>query len=180
MRLLAAACLALAYCATAGAARGPTAAETRAFAAAVRAHTGAPVVFAGVRVSSVDPAYASVRWAPQAAPSAHWLELYRHTGATWRFVWGRQDAERGEGACAYVPAAVLRELDGTVCPAPPALHARPADRAEGPLLESAFTSSLLASSYASRARLRSLCVSRLDSEWAAGLTVLAQTQGVVW
>jgi hypothetical protein len=161
------------------AARVP-AAESRAVAAAVRAHTGAPVVLAAVHVSSIARRFASVRWAYPTSPSAHWVEVYRRDAGRWSFLWGRPSAAHGEGVCAFVPTAVAHELYGVRCPGPRALHARPADAAETSLLASAFTASAAARTYAYRTHLRSLCVSRLSSEWAAASTVLTETQGVVW
>ena len=76
------------------AARGPTAAESRAVAEAVREHTGSPVVLGSVHVSSIDPHFASVRWAYPAAPGVHWLEVYRRDAGRWSFLWGRPSAAR--------------------------------------------------------------------------------------
>jgi hypothetical protein len=162
------------------AARVPNAAEARAVVEAVREHIGARVAVASVRVSAVDPDFATVRWSRPTTPRAHWVELYRRAAGRWTFVWGRPSAARAEGACAFVPAAVARELYGTHCPGARALHARPADAVETPLLESAFATSAAARTYAYRTHLRSLCVSRLNSEWAAASTVLTETQGIVW
>jgi hypothetical protein len=175
--------VALACLATAGgaaAAREPTPAEARAFAAALRAHAGKHVSVRSALVSTVDRAFADVRWASTFAPNAEWVEVYRRAPEGWRFVWGRRATRPGTGACAFVPAPVVRDLYGVACPGRRALHARRADSAERGLLSAAFMSSPLARTYAYRTRLRSLCVSRLNPEWAAGRTVLRETAGVVW
>lgn len=131
-------------------------------------------------MSTVDPAFADLRWAYSSTPNSEWVEVYRRSDAGWRFVWGRRAPEPGTGACAFVPAPVMRDLYALSCPGPRALRARRADGVERGLLHAAFMSSPLPRPYAYRTRLRSLCVSRLDPEWAAGRTLLRETAGVVW
>jgi hypothetical protein len=161
-------------------ARAPTPGEHRALTRSVRQHAEGPVLLASAEVSSRNPVFAAVRWTRVGAPGVAWAEVYRRTTRGWRYVWGRQTVEPPLGVCAYVPFPVVRELYGVRCPPSRALHARRPKLLEERLLHDAFESSPLTRAYAYRARLGSLCISRLDSQWAAGLATLRETVGVVW
>jgi len=138
------------------------------------------VSVASAVLSSRNLDFVAVRWTRAGVPGVVWAEVYRRTSRGWRYLWGRQIVESPLGVCAYVPPAVVRELYGVDCPPSRALHGRRPRPLEERLLHDAFDSSPLTQAYAHRARLGSLCVSRLDSRWAAGLATLRETVGVVW
>jgi hypothetical protein len=167
MRLLLAATVALA---------APSPGERKALVAALRSLQG-DVAIQKVAVAPSDRRFASVRWGFKVAQSD---TLFQLRAGRWRVVYSRATDRPVDGACAFVPARVVRELFAVPCPGPAALHARPATSAEVQSLVAAFRKSPLTRYWRDAQRLANVCVSRLDASWAAALAKFPDTSGVIW
>jgi hypothetical protein len=165
----------------AAAARGPSPAERHGIVAALRGQQG-NVAIERIKVSSTSADYASIDWgfANNGYSALNDSVLARSDGA-WRVLWTREREQRGDGACIYVPAPVVRELLRVSCPSAASLRGRRATAAELAAIEAGFRTSGV-TPYAPSSRLRRVCVSRLDPRWAAAAAV-SEVSGVttfVW
>ena len=155
----------------------PTPSERTALTSAMRGLQG-EVAIQKIAVARSDRRrYAVVRWGFKVAQSD---TLFRLRSGRWRAVWTRPADRPADGACAFVPAAVVRELFGIACPGFAALHGRPATADELTGLEAAFRKSPLTRYWRDAKRLANVCVSRLDSTWAAARATFPDTSGVIW
>jgi hypothetical protein len=136
------------------------------------------VVVQSISVSKADSTYATIRWGYKAATSD---SLFHRAGGRWKLIWSRESERPADGACAYSPAQVVRELYRIACPPEAALHARKANDAELAALEATFRSSKLTPYWRDARRLANPCISRLDSAWAAATaTFRSGSKGVIW
>ena len=155
----------------------PTQAQRSALVKALRSLEGSVAVQA-VSVAPADPTYANVRWGFKVAQSD---SLFHHSGGRWKLIWTRQSERPADGACAYAPAQVVRQLYDISCPSAAALHARTATTAEKAALTAAFHASKLTPYSRDATGLVDGCVSRVDANWAAALAKFKSgTKGVVW
>ena len=168
MRLLLAAAVVMA---------APTHAQRSALIAALRSMQG-DVAVQSVSVSKADPTFATIHWGYGYAQSD---SLFHHVGARWKFVWSRQSERPADGACAFAPAAVAREFYGVSCPSAAALRGRRATATEASVLTAAFRSSKLTPYSRDAIGLVNICISRIDSNWAAALAKFKTgAKGVIW
>ncbi len=168
MRLLLAAVIAIA---------APTHAQRAALVTALRSVQG-DVAVQSVSVSKADSSYGTVRWGYKVATSD---SLFHHASGRWKVVWTHQSERPADGACAFAPAQVVRELYGVTCPSEAALHARVASAAEQAALEAGFRASKLTPYWRDAVGLANTCISRVDSTWAAALAKFRSgSKGVVW
>jgi hypothetical protein len=156
MRLLLSAVIALA---------APTHAQRAALLASFHAFQGAAAV-QSISVSKADSTYATIRWGYKAATND---SLFHHASGRWKVIWSRQSERPADGACAFAPAPVVRELYGVACPSEAALHARLASTAEQAALVASFHSSKLTPYWRDAVGLANVCVSRINPNWAAAL-----------
>ena len=117
----------------------PTHAQRAALVASLR-HAQGDVAVQTISVSKADSSYATIRWGFKTATSD---SLFHHAGGRWKVIWSRESERPADGACAFSPAKVVRELYGVKCPSEAALHARTATAAEQAALEASFRSSKL-------------------------------------
>jgi hypothetical protein len=156
-------------------------AEERAVIAAVEATQGNDADVDRVTVSTADPRYATVGYTypTGAGPSPNYVDLYHLRRGTWTPLWGHDKGTSPDGACAYAPARVVRDLFEIGCPSDRALHAAKAT----PALERALRVALKESPWTTFPTAPSLwnpCLSRLDPRWAATKVDLGSVGGVVW
>ncbi len=162
----------------AAALRAPTPAELHSLKAAL-VRDGGLYGFSFARISTVDPRYASLRYF--AGNPETGVVLRRRVGSMWKYVYDfGLLKERGDGACAFVPAAVVRDLLGLTCPPSAALHARHATAAETVRLVKTFRVAALTSRWAPTSRLEQVCISRHDASAAAARIAFPSTSGIVW
>jgi hypothetical protein len=155
----------------------PTHAQRTALVASLR-HAQGDVAVQTVSVSRRDSSYATIRWGFKTATSD---SLFHHAGGRWKVIWSRESERLADGACAFSPAPVVRELYGVKCPSEAALHARVATAAEQAALETSFRSSKLTPYWHDAHRLANPCISRVDSAWAAATaTFRSGAKGVIW
>ena len=167
MRLLLAVVVALA---------APTPAQRGALVNSLRSLQG-DVAVQSVSVSKADPSYATIRWGYKVATSD---SLFRLSGGRWKLVWVREVDRPADGACAFAPAKVVRDLYRIPCPGFAALHARTASAAELAELVASFHSSKLTRYWRDALGLVNPCISRLDGSWAAAVARFPDTSGVIW
>jgi hypothetical protein len=154
----------------------PTKAERVALTSAMRGLQG-EVAIQKITVARSDRRYAVVRWGFKVAQSD---TLFERRGGRWRVVLTRPSDRPADGACAFVPTGVVRELFGIACPGFAALHGRPATTAELNGMEAAFRKSPFTRYWRDAKRLSDVCVSRLDASWAAARAAFPDTSGVIW
>jgi hypothetical protein len=155
----------------------PTPAQRTALLASLHNLQG-DVVVQSMSVSKADASYATIRWGYKAATSD---SLFHHAGGRWKLIWSRESERPADGACAFSPAQVVRELYGIACPPEAALHARKANVTELAALEASFRSSKLTPYWRDAHSLVNPCVSRLNSAWAAATaTFRSGSKGVIW
>jgi hypothetical protein len=172
VRLAALALTAAIACCAAAAAHPPAAAGRRALVQALRAAQG-KVAIGSVAVSSVDPEYASIDWGLSSGGlSARDTSVLERAHGRWRIVWTRESEQPADGACAYLPGAVVRDLFGVGCPAAALLDARAASAAQLGALRAGFLASALTPYATASSGLSHACVSRL-SGWAAAVARFA-------
>ena len=156
MRLLLAAVITLAV---------PSHAQRVALLASFHAFQGQAAV-QSISVSKADSTYATIRWGFKAATND---SLFHDASGRWKVIWSRQSERPPDGACAFAPATVVRELYGVTCPSEAALHGRLASTAEQAALVASFHSSKLTPYWRDAVRLANVCISRVDANWAAAL-----------
>jgi len=154
----------------------PTPGERAGLRAALRALQG-DVAVQRIAVAASDRRYGSVRWGYKVAQSD---SLFRLQRGRWRLVWSRPADRPADGACALVPARVVRELYGVACPGFAALHGKRADAEELAALTAAFRSSRFTRYWRDASRLANPCISRVDPRWAAARATFPNTSGVIW
>jgi hypothetical protein len=155
----------------------PTSAQRAALVASLRYERG-DVAVQTISVSKADRTYASVRWGFKTATSD---SLFHHGGGRWKVIWSRESERPADGACAFSPAKVVLELYGVKCPSEAALHGRTATSAEVTALEVSFRSSKLTAYWRGARPLTNVCISRIDSTWAAATaTFRSGAKGVIW
>jgi hypothetical protein len=168
MRLLLAVVVALAV---------PTHAQRAALVTSLRSAQG-DVAVQTISVSKADPSYATVRWGFKTATSD---SLFHQVSGRWKVIWSRESERPADGACAFSPANVVRELYAIKCPSAAALHARIATVTEQAALEASFRSSKLTPYWRDAHRLANPCISRVDSTWAAATATFSSgAKGVIW
>jgi hypothetical protein len=155
----------------------PTHAQRAALVASLRGAQG-DVAVQTISVSKADSSYATIRWGFKTATSD---SLFHHAGGRWKVIWSRESERPADGACAFSPAKVVRELYGIKCPNEAALHARTATAAEHAALEASFRTSKLTPYWRDTHQLVNPCISRVDSTWAAATATFSSgAKGVIW
>jgi hypothetical protein len=155
----------------------PTHAQRTALVSSLR-HAQGDVAVQTVSVSKADSSYATIRWGFKTATSD---SLFHHASGRWKLIWSRESERLADGACAFSPAKVVRELYGVTCPSEAALHARTANVAERAALEASFRTSKLTPYWHDVHRLANPCISRIDAGWAAATaTFRSGAKGVIW
>jgi hypothetical protein len=96
-----------------------------------------------------------VRWGFKVAQSD---TLFHLRAGRWQVVWARATDRPADGACAFVPARVVRELFVITCPGFAALHGRPVTRSELGALTTAFRTSPLTRYWRDAQRLANACI----------------------
>jgi hypothetical protein len=155
----------------------PTHAQRAALVTSLRSAQG-DVAVQTISVSKAESSYATIRWGFKTATSD---SLFHHVSGRWKVIWSRESERPADGACAFSPANVVRELYGIKCPSGAALHARTATAAEQAALEASFRSSKLTPYWRDTHQLVNPCVSRVDSTWAAATATFSSgAKGVIW
>jgi hypothetical protein len=155
--------------------RPPTPAERHALVAALSV-AGGSLAGLTIWISSVDPHYASV--SQTSVPGA---DLWGRGHGGWAYLSGFSAHESADGACAFAPTTVVRDLYRVACPPWAATHARPATAAERAQLLEAFHSTPVTRylGYLLE-KLDRPCVSRLDPDAAAAGLQLSGGGGLAW
>jgi hypothetical protein len=173
--------LAIALPSPAAGARKPTKAELKSLTAALnRQNGGVTVTPQFVSISTAAPGWAAVSLGRR--PFTFFA--FHRKGTQWVLVGDVVPPGKPfDGLCAYVPVSVVVDLFRIHCPPYRALHARRAS----PAVRKALTAALLADPTikanggpSSRVRVWNLCVSRLDSHWAAANVAFPDTGLVAW
>jgi hypothetical protein len=146
-------------------ARRPTPKEWKELDRALSVVEVVPVHGRAAMISTVDPAWASIRCSSDCQDPANWLFLFRRTTSGWHRVGFFELDPRPIGFCAYASAAVIRDLFRINCPPWRALHARHASPAEKHDFAAALTRWDRAQN--SPWLVMHPCVSRLYPTWAA-------------
>jgi hypothetical protein len=164
-------------------ARHPTKAELKSLTASLSRQNGGVAVTLSkklVSISTVLPGWAAVG----SGRKPYAFSVFHRRGTQWVLVGDVVPPGKPfDGLCAYVPAPVVVDLFRIRCPPYRALHARRASLA----VRKALTAALLADPFiranggpSSRVRVWNLCVSRLDSHWAAANVAFPDTGLVSW
>lgn len=132
-----------------------------------------------IRISTVNSSYVAIYWGHQGGRQAAEIDQIL-SGSRARFVYGFNPGQPRDGACAFAPATVVRDLLAVRCPTWRALHARAARATERDTIRAAFSRSPRTHRWAEHSRLIDICVSRLAPEWAAGDAAFPSTAGTVW
>jgi hypothetical protein len=170
-----AALAALAAVAAASAAR-PAHGTQRAELVAALQHTQGEVGIQSIVLSSADPAYALVRWGAKGNQN----DLFHLVRGTWRSVWRRENDRPADGACAYAPAKVVRDLFQVACPPAKAVKAKVATESVGDQLLASLEASTLTPWWRDAKFLKPACVSRLNTHWAAAQARFSGSSAVIW
>jgi hypothetical protein len=161
---------------TATAARAPLPEQRRELSATLKAAQG-NVIIHSVLISSANPSYAVIRWSQ--VSSTVWEDLFRRGPVGWKIIWIRELTQNADGACAFSPHGVVKDLFRLVCPPDRAVHARRATVAERAALSHALAASPLTRQLRNP-RLEGVCVSRLDRHWAALIAAFPNTGQPIW
>jgi hypothetical protein len=178
--LLAVLATSLLLSAAAGAVR-PSPSQKAAIVAALRSEQG-DVAIQTISLSHAIPGFASMKWGFAVGKlSAYNNSLLGLDGGKWKVLWTREIEQPADGACVYVPTAVVTELFHVRCPPVAKLHARLARATEFTTIAKAFRKSKLTPYAKSATNLSHVCVSKLDPAWSAAVADFPSGSSVyVW
>jgi hypothetical protein len=129
-----------------------------------------------VTLSTADSGYALVRWGAKGNEN----DLFRLERGKWTSVWRREFDRPADGACAYAPATVVRDLFRVACPPAKAVKAKVAPGTVSEQLLASLEKSELTPWWRDARFLRPACVSRLNANWAAALARFSGSSAVIW